>query len=244
LSLFRNALYQNYFSKHVVYHCGPPSHKSLIKCIGLFRHYYRRFLPSNKDAAILEIGCGKGEFLYYLRQEGYQNILGIDLSSEQIAVAENLTLPVQNIDCVHFLENDQRQWDLIVARHLVEHFSKIEALYLTYLIYERLNSGGRIIIEVPNCTTLLPSGSYSDLTHDTYFNEISVAQLLRIVDFANVEVFEMGPYIHGLKSLVRTVLWKVIKAFLRGYLIIYTAKTGRVVLTDGMIVTGRKAERS
>ncbi|MDH7516685.1 MAG: methyltransferase domain-containing protein, partial [Bacteroidota bacterium] len=40
-----------------------------------------------RHARILEIGCGSGEFLEYMRKKGYECIRGIDISAERTAQA-------------------------------------------------------------------------------------------------------------------------------------------------------------
>ena len=48
---------------------------------------YRRFLPPDRAAPILDIGCGTGGFLEALRSLGYSSIEGVDLSPSQVAAA-------------------------------------------------------------------------------------------------------------------------------------------------------------
>ena len=47
----------------------------------------RRHFPPDKDAAILDVGCGHGAMLYFARQAGYHNTAGIDCSAAQVAEA-------------------------------------------------------------------------------------------------------------------------------------------------------------
>src|SRR5690349_16113862 len=51
------------------------------------RHYravYAPLLPADKGARVLEVGCGLGHFLYFLKTQGYANHWGIDIGKEQI----------------------------------------------------------------------------------------------------------------------------------------------------------------
>jgi SAM-dependent methyltransferase len=57
----------------------------------LFNHYDFKIFPYlknfNYDSNILELGCGPGYFLDYLKLKGFTNSFGIDISSEQIEIA-------------------------------------------------------------------------------------------------------------------------------------------------------------
>lgn len=43
-----------------------------------------KHLPNEKDTRILDLGCGMGHFLYFLKANGYNNYLGIDFCDENI----------------------------------------------------------------------------------------------------------------------------------------------------------------
>jgi SAM-dependent methyltransferase len=43
-----------------------------------------RHLPQDREAKILDLACGHGAFLHYLRLAGYANCSGVDISPEQI----------------------------------------------------------------------------------------------------------------------------------------------------------------
>lgn len=50
----------------------------------------RRHFPADRDAAILELGCGRGALLHAFRQTGHINARGVDGSSEQVDAARCL----------------------------------------------------------------------------------------------------------------------------------------------------------
>src|SRR5688572_18643959 len=79
---------------------------------------YKRFsgiLPANRNVNILDVACGNGGFLYFLRKLGYVNILGIDTSQEQLAIAKQHGLPVEQFDAFQFLRGNQQTFDLITG---------------------------------------------------------------------------------------------------------------------------------
>ncbi|MBK8637485.1 MAG: class I SAM-dependent methyltransferase [Chromatiaceae bacterium] len=48
---------------------------------------FKACLPTDRSAAILDVGCGHGNFLFMLEQLGYRNLEGVDMSSEQLEQA-------------------------------------------------------------------------------------------------------------------------------------------------------------
>jgi hypothetical protein len=78
---------------------------------------------------------------------------------------------------------------------------------------------------------MYPTGSrrfhisrYGDLTHEQAFVRTSIEQLCLSCGFSRVNVFEDRPVPHGLKSAVRAVLWRLIRA---GLLFYVAVETGR-----------------
>src|SRR5437870_7579155 len=55
--------------------------------------YTTLFRSANKAARIADLGCGYGSFLYFLHEEGYRNIAGVDISAEQVDSARKLGIP-------------------------------------------------------------------------------------------------------------------------------------------------------
>jgi hypothetical protein len=81
------------------------------------------------------------------------------------------------------------------------------------------------------------------LTHETAFTSQSIRQMLRVCGFESIEVFEERPIVHGLKSLVRLWLWRLLT--LRERLLLL-AETGSAagVLSQNMLVVARKLNRA
>jgi 2-polyprenyl-3-methyl-5-hydroxy-6-metoxy-1,4-benzoquinol methylase len=85
---YRKKLYSAYVSSHLSYLYGETTIDKIEKQFKVWKSYYCRFLPEDKGSVILDAGCGNGAFLYFLKQMGFKNLTGIDISSEQIEVAK------------------------------------------------------------------------------------------------------------------------------------------------------------
>lgn len=181
--------------------------------------------PKDHDAKILDLGCGYGAFLYALSEVGYRNARGIDGSGEQVAAAAQLGIPhVERGEIMTTLAaTEASSLDVVIAFDVIEHFTKEELIPLVDEVWRVLRPGGRWIIHVPNAEGPFSARiRYADFTHEVAFTRISLDQLLRASGFSSVGCFEDMPTVHGLKSLVRYMLWRIIRLGLRGYSAIET----------------------
>lgn len=137
--------------------------------------------------SFLEIGCGTGAFLAYLRGKGVGRLLGLD---HDPALATVIPESVRNdFACRDVWEAvtdaSLGRFDRIVLLDVLEHFSAEDALRLMLGLRDRLAEGGRIVIKVPNAGS--PWGlpfQYGDLTHRTAFAPISLRQLADAAGYA------------------------------------------------------------
>ena len=93
-------------------------------------------LPCDRGAKIVDLGCGFGGFVAYLRQRGYAQACGIDISGEMVDTARRLRIEgVRQGDIRCFLAGIERQYALISAFDVIEHFDKegvIDVLWRAY----------------------------------------------------------------------------------------------------------------
>lgn len=199
-------------------HCSLPSRAQdlLAGRAPVFRRLFVPLLPTRKDAAILDLGCGYGEFLYFLQSEGYTETRGIDLNPQQLEVARSCG--VRDVRCCEgkeFLRSSVGQFDFISAIDVLEHVPKNQVLEFLDLVHAALRPGGRFLCQVPNLAAFYTPLFYMDFSHETPFTASSLKQVLQLASFENARVLPMGPVVHGLKSAIRCLLWKAITAGLR-----------------------------
>lgn len=151
---------------------------------------YSEVLPSDKQAKILDIGCGPGHFLYYLKREGYSNFWGIDVSSYIVDfVKKNASERVEQADIFQFLKNSKDEYDIIIGNDLIEHIPKERILDLLTLIHSALKPGGRVILKTPNMgSPFALLARYLDFTHSIGFTEHSLAEVLTVANFQQAAI--------------------------------------------------------
>jgi 2-polyprenyl-3-methyl-5-hydroxy-6-metoxy-1,4-benzoquinol methylase len=194
----------------------------------------------NRAGPLLELGCGSGNLLRLLADEGFGDVLGIDVSEEMVARARARGIEARCGDAVAFLAGDTRSYGAIVALDFLEHFSKEELLDLLPRIHARLAPGGLLLIQTPNGQGLLPHQViYGDLTHLTIFTPDSLAQLLRLFGFEAIACHETGPVPKSAIGVARVVLWQLIRG---AATIVRKVETGRTqrIWTENLLCTCRR----
>ena len=84
-----------------------------------------RYLTDNKNLTVLDIGCGRGEFLRILRNDGWKNISGIDIHPKSLSLSQRYA-PVKSLD-MHFCK-ELGQHDIIWASNILQHSYNPELL--------------------------------------------------------------------------------------------------------------------
>lgn len=176
---------------------------------GYFLAHYKRLLPNDKKARVLEVGCGYGRYIKIPSEMGYTDCYGVDLSPEQIAYARTkLALAnVEQANALDWLVGKDETYDCILGLDILEHLNMEDLLTLGERIYKALKPGGTIILQVPNGMSPLNPIIYGDLTHVRAFTVRSMQQFLLLVGFGEKVYFEIPPYVHGIRSAMQRALW-------------------------------------
>jgi hypothetical protein len=123
---------------------------------------------------------------------------------------------------------------------ILEHLENDEMFEALDEVFRVLRKGGACVAHVPNAEGLYGMRvRYSDMTHERAFAPKSAGQLFRTIGFNDVQCLEERPQVHGLKSLVRRILWTAGTLAPR---ILLTAETGgqSFILSQNMIVIAHK----
>ena len=155
------------------------------------------YLPIFAGASdVLDIGCGRGEFLTLLREQGVK-ARGIDVNASMVDVCRALRLDVVQADGLAYLRGlpDGSLGGLFAAQ-VIEH---LEPRYLTQLLdvaFAKLRPGSPIVLETinPACWFAFFESYVRDLTHVRPVHPDTLKYLLIATGFQHVEIQYRAPY--------------------------------------------------
>lgn len=156
----------------------------------------REVVSGQAEAAVLDVGCGRGEWLELLRDEGIR-ARGIDSNATVVTRCRGLGLDVEVGDCLrYFAATPDASLDVVTAFQLVEHLPW--ELFLTLLdeIARVLRPGGAFIVETPNPENVLVGANsfYADPTHVKPTPASTTRFMMEARGFCRVEVLFLNPY--------------------------------------------------
>ena len=220
LTRYRSRIYDSYVKARPD-RATPNDSAALARQLPYFRKLVREYFPYDRDARIIDLGCGYGRFVYALQLAGYSNVTGIDVSTEQVAQAEALGITgVMHGELFDVLANaSPESFDVVICFDILEHFTKNESLDLIDTVHRILKPGGRWLVHVPNAESpFWGRVRYGDFSHEQAFTRQSIRQLLLSSGFVSVDCVEDRPVVHGAISAVRAILWQLIRAVLFFYM--------------------------
>ena len=202
-----------------------------------YRYYLREWVTSPGKGAWLDVGCGQGAVMRLATSFGYQEVAGVDISEEMLAICHADGLKVEAADVWRYLERTpNKRWDVVSAFDMLEHFSKDDGFRLLQEIHRVLKPGGACFLKLPNAAS--PWGyeiTASDLTHEASYSPYSLTQLATVAGFNKCEIREVGPAPGSLTSSVRRALWWGLRALHAAVNIIETGSAGSGIYTRVMI---------
>jgi SAM-dependent methyltransferase len=137
------------------------------------------------DSAIVDLGCGRGEWLELLRDEQLVG-LGIDTNRVFLDTCRDMNLDVIGSDALQYLRGRKpNSFGAITSFHLIEHLPMKLLIALIDESLRVLKPGGIIILETPNPENLQVGACnfYTDPTHHNPIPPILTEALLELRGF-------------------------------------------------------------
>jgi 2-polyprenyl-3-methyl-5-hydroxy-6-metoxy-1,4-benzoquinol methylase/gas vesicle protein len=143
---------------------------------------------------VLDIGCGRGEFLELLKELGICG-KGIDIDDTMVHYCLSKGLNVKQEEAISYLENlEDKSLDGIFIDQVVEHLEPSYLINLLLLCFQKLKYGYYIFVETVNPLSFVSLVNfYIDMTHKKPIHPETLKYLLTSVGFRDLEVNFSSP---------------------------------------------------
>jgi SAM-dependent methyltransferase len=168
----------------------------------------KNYLPYFKDREpVLDIGCGRGEFLELLKEAGI-GASGVDTNQEMIRHCRSKGLEASSGDGLAYLKglSDQSLGGIFLSQ-VIEHLGPEALRELVRVGFSKLRPGGVLLAETinPQCLSTFSGAFYLDLSHKNPIHPEAARYLLESLGFRQVELLYVSPFPEEmkLKEMVR-----------------------------------------
>ena len=161
------------------------------------------YLPYVKDAfgktsgaQIIDVGCGRGEWLELLKENGFDT-KGIDLNDIMVNTCRGLSLDAVSSDAIDYLRSlPAASLCAVTGFHIIEHLPFKTLIALFDESFRVLKPGGIVIFETPNPENLTVGACtfYTDPSHIKPLVPITMQFLAEYRGFSGVEIKRLHKY--------------------------------------------------
>lgn len=163
--------------------------------------FYRPYFA--KCDSVLDIGCGRGEFLDLMRDAGVR-ARGIDLGAESVGHCREKGLAVEEADLFAYLAaQPEGEFDGIFSSQVVEHIEPGLLPEMIRLCAAKLSRGGVLVIETPNpeCLAIFATHFYIDPTHTRPAPHPLLAFYMEEAGLGRIEVHRLAPAVESFPEI-------------------------------------------
>lgn len=142
------------------------------------------------SSPVIDIGCGRGEFVELLRAQGVE-AFGVEIDPDLVEECRRRGLDVQHSDGLSALSaRADESLGGIVLIQVIEHLTPQEAMELVALAYRKLRPGGLLVVETVNPQSLyvFAHAFYVDPTHTHPVHPAYLAFVVQQAGFSGVEI--------------------------------------------------------
>jgi O-antigen chain-terminating methyltransferase len=165
------------------------------------QEFYLPFFAGRQ--AVLDLGCGRGEFLQLMKEAGVE-ARGVDASAESVALCRSKGLAADCADLFVYLQDlPDSALDGIFCAQVVEHLPAGRLPDLIRLAASKLSKGGLVTIETPNpeCLAIFSTHFYLDPTHTRPIPPALLRFYMEEAGLGQIEVHPLSPAMESMSSL-------------------------------------------
>lgn len=175
-----------------------------------------------QDYPVLDLGCGRGEWLELLSREGYAPS-GVDLDDGMLEVCRTLKLPARKEDALSALKQlDDDSLVAVTGFHIAEHipFPVLQELVAEAL--RVLRPAGLLILETPNAESVVvgTNSFYLDPTHERPLPNLLLSFLTEHSGFTQSKIVRLqeAPELHDENAKIG--VWEVLSGTSPDYAVV------------------------
>ena len=145
---------------------------------------------------VLDVGCGRGEFLDLLRERGIQG-RGIDVNHEMVELCRGKGLDVSEGDALGYLQGlPDGALGGLIALQVVEHLEPSLLIRLLETAYHKLRPGSKVVLETinPACWAAFFESYIRDITHVRPLHPDTLKYLVTASGFQRATTRFSAPY--------------------------------------------------
>jgi SAM-dependent methyltransferase len=144
------------------------SHEVIKQRLQVYLPFILPLLNLYPDCRALDVGCGRGEWLETLIENGF-SATGVDLDDGMLEACQARQLPAEKAEAVAYLKAiPSDTLTVITGFHIAEHIPFDDLKALVVEANRVLKPGGLLILETPNAENLIvgTQNFYLDPTHE------------------------------------------------------------------------------
>ena len=148
------------------------------------------------DAPILDVGCGRGEWLELLKESGYIS-RGLDTNRVMVEQCQSRGLEVIETDVINYLQSlPENSLGAVTGFHIIEHLPLKTLMRLFSETVRVLKPQGLVIFETPNPDNVLVGSNtfYLDPTHINPLPSPTVKFMAEMFGLYNTQIITLHPY--------------------------------------------------
>jgi len=145
--------------------------------------YIKKNASLGKETSLLDVGCGGGTFLMYLKKENIQDIVGIEIDPNYAAYIEKelgINIIKERLEDLDL----NKAFDIITMWHVLEHLWNLNKALS--VVRRLLKDTGKLFIEVPLIFDIKkpPKDKVTfQIAHNYYFTRQSLHKVIRMAGF-------------------------------------------------------------
>lgn len=181
--------YDDYYCNHNVYAEDAEIKHTDENMEQWYNYLYSLFRDkAGSNAKILDVGCGDGGFLCFLKDKEYTNLCGLDPSKDSI-----LRLQKKGIRGIYGsifgepVQEEKASYDMVISTMVMEHVYDLHTYLSKVIFYLKKNTGAYLLLAVPAVEGfekhICPVPNYFNHEHINYFSRMSMDNLLQTYSF-------------------------------------------------------------